>query len=86
MMTTGETVESAWDISMGNIINQLDPDSKKVARRLEKILIEKMKRNTPYCLITHALRITCCQNKQNLRYIYMYVCVCVCVCVERKNK
>ena len=44
MMTTGETVESARDISMGDIINQLDPDSKKIARRLEKILIQKIKK------------------------------------------
>ena len=44
MMTTRETVESARDINMGDIINQLDPDSKKIARRLEKILIQKMKK------------------------------------------
>ena len=35
-MTTEEAVESARANSMGNILFQLDPNTRKIARRLEK--------------------------------------------------
>ena len=48
----------------------LDPDTRKIARSLEKIKL-KMINCVPSSLTKTCLNI----------YIYIYVCVCVCVCV-----
>ena len=69
MMTTGETVKIARENSMGNIIYQLDPDSKKITRRLEKIQIQKMKKE--YSVLFNS---TCLKNNLLPKYTtYIYI-------------
>ena len=60
-MTTKSMVESAWAEDMGQFLNHLGPDSRKIARRLEKLLL-KIINTVPSSLIKLAFIITCCLN------------------------
>ena len=49
-MTTKSIVESAWAEDMGQFPFHLDPDTRKITRRLEKIKLEIKKYSVPYIL------------------------------------
>ena len=74
-MTTKSIVESAWVEDMGQFLYHLDPDTRKITRKLEKIKAKIIK-----CPIVF--------NKICLNdiYIYMSVCACVCVCERERER
>ena len=39
-MSTKSTVESAWAENMGQFIYHIDPDTRKITRRLEKVQLK----------------------------------------------
>ena len=72
-------IESVWEQNVGQLFNQLDPDTKKPTRKLEA------KKKKPKLI---KKEISVIFNKIFINYIYIYiymrVCVCVCVCPNKK--
>ena len=66
-MTTSEMVESAWD-SMGHFLYYLEPDIRKITRRLERLHLKIFKRNQ-----SAVFNQTCLDNDLALKYIHIYI-------------
>ena len=72
MTTKCTEVESTGAEDMGQFLNHLNPDTRKITRRLEKLQL-KIINNIPLSLIKLDLVTTCCLNIHSSLYIYIYI-------------
>ena len=63
LMMAKSMVESTWAEDMGQFLCYLDPDTRKITRRLEKLHL-KIINSVP---------------SSSIKLVIIYVCVCVCV-------
>ena len=74
---TNEMVESAR-ANIGLFLHHLDPEIRRILRRLECLHLKIIKSGSPWYL-TEIIYIYI--YTYIYVYIYIYICVCVCVCI-----